>query len=163
MLVQWQAGHRRLQLEVSLRSAPRTRSIPASVLVFLGVEGLRRPQTYHNLPSRCIAFGSWARGGLHPGVVVVPVLRLDYPIPSTNTGMSIKGQSGFRQRQVGLSAQGRYSGQCGVSRRPDGARGRSAQRAWSAHGPLAGRCVVAHPAVCWSLPDPSFKTVADPI
>ena len=162
MLVQWQAATNGFSLRFPRRSAP-TRSIPAGVLVFLSVEGLRRPQTHHNLPSHRIAFGSWARGGLHPGGVVVPALRRDYPVPSTNSGMSIKGQFAFRQRQVGLSAQGRYSGQCGVSRRPDGARGRSAQRAWSAHGPLAGRCVVAHPAVCWPLPDPSFKTVADPI
>ena len=155
MPVQWQAGHRRLQLEVSLRSAPRTRSIPASVLVFLGVEGLRRPQTYHNLPSRCIAFGSWARGGLHPGVVVVPVLRLDYPIPSTNTGMSIKGQSGFRQRQVGLPAratiQANVASQDGprefaVARpKGDGQRtGRSLDAVWLRIQPFVGHCRIRH-------------------
>ena len=162
MLVQWQAGHQRLQLEVSSAQCPHSFNPSRRTCIFR----CRRPAPAPDAPQPSFPphrFRVLGEGGLHPGGVVVPALRRDYPVPSTNSGMSIKGQFAFRQRQVGLSAQGRYSGQCGVSRRPDGARGRSAQRAWSAHGPLAGRCGVAHPAVCWPLPDPSFKTVADPI
>ena len=66
MLVQWQAATNGFSLRFPRRSAP-TRSIPAGVLVFLGVEGLRRPQTHHNLPSHRIAFGSWARAACTRG------------------------------------------------------------------------------------------------